>query len=143
MSPKNLLVDGESLALEAVERYLSLQERQSATAVAPELVDFVKRISAELPPSHNHGKHPCHPFNVPADVQPLDASFNPSGEPFKAVTRDLSLLGIGLVYTRAVDAKYLQVTIRTTVGSKSLIVEVTGCRSLGTFYDIGATFVSD
>ena len=141
MSDTHLLADGEFTAFDAAQRYLSLQEQQDESAVPPEMLCFVNRLSAELPPSHAPGDHACHPFIVPAEVQPLDANLNPCGTPFRAVTRDLSVTGLGLVYTRAIDDKYLQVTIRTTTGVKSLTVEVAGCRSLGAFYDIGGKFV--
>ena len=143
MSETNLHADGKSSALDAVQRYLSLQEQQDVSAVAPELLSFVKRISVELPPSHKCGEHRCHQFNVPAEVQPLDANLNPSGEPFRGVTRDLSAVGIGIVHTRAIDDQYLQVTIRTSTNVKCLTVEVVGCRSLGAFYEIGGKFVMD
>ena len=107
----------------------------------PELLDFVKRVAAELAPSHDRRGHPRHNFTVQVDVQQLDDDFKPSGEPFEAVTRDLSAIGIGLLHTRPVQSKHLQVTIKASDGPKRLTVEVLRCESIGRFYDIGAKFV--
>lgn len=107
----------------------------------PELIDFVKRVASELGPSHDRREHPRHHFTVAVEVQPLDDELNPSGEPFAAVTRDLSAVGIGLLHTRAVLVKFLQVTILAPGGLKRLTVEVLRCESIGRFYDIGGKFV--
>jgi len=107
----------------------------------PELLEFVKRFSTELEPSHDRREHARHNFTITVEVQQLDVDFKPRGEPFAAVTRDLSAIGIGLLHTRPVQSKHLQVTIKASDGPKRLTVEVLRCESIGRFYDIGAKFV--
>ena len=76
-------------------------------------------------------------------VQPVDSGFEPLGEPFTAVSRDISSSGIGLMHTRAIREKYLWLRLETRGGVKmNVVAEVLRCRPLGMFYEIGAKFVA-
>jgi len=107
----------------------------------PELLDFARRIASGLGPSHDRRGHPRYHFTVAVDVQPLDEEYNPSGERFVAVTRDLSAVGLGLLHTKAVKAKFLRVTIQLADEDKQLTIEVLRSEPIGRFWDVGGRFV--
>ena len=84
---------------------------------------------------------------IPVIVQPVNDKFQAEGEPFRAITHSVSTLGIDLLHSREVDAKFLALEF-TRPGSEQsqpiqVIMQVLRCRPLGpSMCDIGGTFVS-
>jgi hypothetical protein len=109
-----------------------------------ELLRFVHRIADETLRNHvEERQFPRFKLTVEVWVQPVDANFEPLGEPFTAVSRDISTGGIGLMHTRAIRDKYLWLRLVTHGGgTMNVVVEVLRCRPIGVFYDIGAKFVA-
>lgn len=107
-----------------------------------DLVDFVARVGGQLAPSHDRREYTRFYFAVPIRVQPLDDFFRPTGVSFAAVTRDLSAAGIGVLYTKPVKSKYIEITVDFPPDHKILTVEVLRCKPIGSFYDIGGRFVN-
>ena len=107
----------------------------------PELVTFARRLVSELAYDKKNRREDRHHFAVAVEVQSLDDDRQPDGEPFVAVTRDLSGSGLGLLVSQHLRAKFVQVIFTTKEGRKPLTIEVLRCRALGRFYDVGGRFV--
>jgi hypothetical protein len=73
---------------------------------------------------------------------PVDKEFRPVGEPFMAVTRNISTRGLALVHTRAVESELVVVELTTGSGSAiQLVMRVARCRPMGRFYEVAGPFV--
>ncbi|MBC8355482.1 MAG: PilZ domain-containing protein [Planctomycetes bacterium] len=109
-----------------------------------ELVNFVHRLADETLRDHlEERRFPRYKLTVEVWVQPVNDDFEPLGEPFTAISRDISAGGIGIMHTRAVRDKHLWLRLVTLGGgTMNVVVEVLRCRSVGMFYDIGAKFVA-
>ncbi|MEM8736126.1 MAG: hypothetical protein AAGG44_17990, partial [Planctomycetota bacterium] len=51
------------------------------------------------------------PWRASIRVQPLDEDFRPDGEPFYAITSDLSRLGMGFIFPDAIQHSHLRITV--------------------------------
>jgi len=83
-----------------------------------------------------------HSMAVPVLVQPVDEQFNPVGESFAVVTRDLSATGIGLIHSRPIDHKLLALQLQLAGEEVNVIVEVAWCKPMGPFEYLGGRFIS-
>jgi len=82
------------------------------------------------------------PVSLDVIVVPLDADFNPIGEPFLGLTRDISRGGIAMLHTESVTAPYLLLRIETRRHrTLQAVVEVVRSRSYYQFTEISARFV--
>jgi len=79
---------------------------------------------------------------VPVLVQPVDKSLRPVGDPFTAVTRDISRSGIGLVYFERVPHCLLAIQARIAGEDVKLVVEIVWQESMGPFEYIGCVAVA-
>ncbi len=79
---------------------------------------------------------------VPALVQPLTEDFEPIGEPFSVVTRDISQKGVGLVYSMRVDHRLLALRLTLADEEVNVAVRVRWCQELGPYYYVGGAFVA-
>lgn len=107
-------------------------------------MNFVRRIADETLRHHAEERQfPRYKLTIEVWVQPVDSNFVPLGDPFTAVSRDVSTGGIGLMHTRAIRDQYLWLRLITHGGGvMNVVVEVLRCRPIGVFYDIGAKFVA-
>ena len=100
--------------LDAIE--LGLVEHLAATTQTPEYNKPERRLARR------------YPLKVVALATPLDDNFQPSGEPFPVLTRDISNSGIGLVHSRRLDMKYINLDLTGPNGHElHMIVEVLRC----------------
>ena len=80
---------------------------------------------------------------IPSIVQPLDDRHIPLGKAFAAVTRDISIGGIGLLHSQPVVASFLGVRIADPEGKQfRFLVKMLRCQPLGEYFDIGGEFVT-
>ena len=100
-----------------------------------------------------------YPLQVVAMATPLDEQFRPTGAPFPVLTRDISPSGIGLVHSRPLDMKYIQLDLTGPNGHElHMTVEVLRCNRFlcgqessahsalddqCTYYESGGRFVAD
>ena len=78
-------------------------------------------------------------LNERAVALTLDEEFEPVGQPFKVVVRDLSLAGIGFVHTEHVTAHPIAISWRGIQRNRLVVVtRVLRCRQTNTFFDVGA-----
>ena len=101
---------------------------------AEKLVQYLTSFDCELRETLRHK------LTTPIVVRPVNRAGTVFGEPYEAVTTDISRSGVGFLYTRAVTDKYVCVTFHNG-GATRVIVEVIRCRPVGPFYEIGGEFV--
>ncbi len=99
-----------------------------------------------------------YPLNVVAMATPLNDQFQPTDAPFPVLTRDISTSGIGLVHSRPLDMKYINLDLTgPNRHDLHLTVKVLRCNRLlcgeakapgietddaCTYYESGGLFVS-
>ena len=84
------------------------------------------------------------PRSISLQVQPLDMDFQPEGESFCAITRDISKRGLGFINAEAVDHEYLRIYMPLQTES-SVIARVCYNLSIGVTYPlylVGVEFIS-
>ena len=111
---------------------------------AAELVSFVERQirDTQLYDGVERRSERRHLMAVPVLVQPVDAQFNRTGAPFAAVTRDISLRGVGLVHVEPIDPQLLALRMHLAGEEVKLVVEALWCRALGPFHYVGGRPIS-
>ncbi len=74
---------------------------------------------------------------------PVDEDLQKIGEPFVAVSRDISGSGIALYHTRDISERFLALELSAPAGDKTyVLLEVLRCRTVGLFYEIAGKFIS-
>ena len=108
------------------------------------VIGFVERLtSGVFTPGKERRKEPRYSVATIVEVQPLDEAFQPEGDAFRVVTRDISASGIGILDSRPVHSKYLAVQLTSPEGEQmQTVMEVLRCQPLGNIYDIGGQFVT-
>ena len=109
-----------------------------------ELVQFVESV-AKGSAEHRieQRQFPRYKLTCEVWVQPVNNRFEPLGDAFVAVSRDISAAGIGFVHSKAIRDKYLWLRLVAPGGKRmNVIVEVVRCRPLGVFYEVGSKFVA-
>lgn len=89
-------------------------------------------------------KDPRETVAVPVRVSPLTDDLQPVGEPFEALTRDISFSGVGLFHLQPVDAPYvlIELTAPETLQVFRLLAKVEHCTRFGSFYIVGCRFAA-
>ena len=73
---------------------------------------------------------------------PLNSHFEPVGEPFKLLIRDLSFHGIGMFHTQPPEGSHLALMWRTENMQRVVaLVRIVRCRPDGEYFDIGGVVV--
>jgi hypothetical protein len=81
-------------------------------------------------------------ITMPLILEPLDDRLRPLNYQVRAVTRDLSSKGIGLVCQDPVNGKFLAFNLVSPCGAElNVIAEVLRCEAYGYYYDVGCKFV--
>lgn len=82
-------------------------------------------------------------LSLPIAAVAVDSSLQRIGEPFIAVSRDISSGGIAMYHTRTVKEKLLALEMTAPAGDKlRVLMEVLRCHPSGLFYEIAGRFVS-
>ncbi|HEB26672.1 MAG TPA: hypothetical protein ENI05_02695 [Porticoccus sp.] len=76
-------------------------------------------------------------------VIPVDSAAKPTGEPFVAVTRNLSAAGVSIMHTEPVKDNFIVVELSSKVGNRlQVLVEVLRCRRRRvSFYEISGRII--
>jgi hypothetical protein len=106
----------------------------------PKAFEWAEQLAHELTDFEHEREVPRRKLTAEVLVRPVNADCTTFGEPFRAVTTDISAAGLGFLHTRAVSDKYLCVTFRNGTDT-SILVEVMRCRPVGPLYEIGGEFV--
>ena len=80
---------------------------------------------------------------IPIRLCPLDESFEPQGDEFNAVTRDVSCSGIGVFHTRTIETPFVKITIAApeTGHQMNLLARVEHCTPCGDYQIVGCRLV--
>ena len=74
---------------------------------------------------------------------PYAADFQPAGDQFVTITRDISRSGLSLVATRAVHAKYLATELISTGGDvMGVVMRIVRCCTFRRFYEVAGELVT-
>jgi hypothetical protein len=101
----------------------------------PALFDFVRKLDegASMGPDRRAVRR--YPLFTAATVLPLDSQLQPVGDPFKAVTRDISTRSIAMVHARWFNAPMFAVQIPTSAeGHENFLAEMVRCENVGRYY---------
>ena len=112
---------------------------------ADEISSFVSWLAREyFLDGPDRRSEPRYRVTLPVNVRPLDDLLKPVGYQVRAVTRDISTGGIGLVCQDPVSAKHIAIQLSGPNGERiEFIVEVLRCESVGYYFDVGCKFVVD
>ncbi len=81
-------------------------------------------------------------FKEKAVAISLDNVFEPVGQPFKVITRDLSSNGVGFVHTDQLASELVAITWRGVRRNRIvLLTRPLRCRQVGAFFDVGAMII--
>jgi hypothetical protein len=109
------------------------------------LVRFANRTVANRNTSYRSDERRAetrHAIVINVLAIPLDKNFKKCGEPFTAVTRDLSASGIAMFHRENVFAKFLALEIVDPSGDRlRLIMSVLRSQAIGLFYEVAGQFV--
>ena len=110
-------------------------------APPPSMHSFIRALSG--PVEVERRSQPRRLIVTTVGVVPLDDAFEPIGESFHAVTRDISTSGLGMLHSKPVTAKYLRVLIPVEGRDEpvDVVMEVQRCDVMGFYYDIGGPLV--
>jgi hypothetical protein len=110
----------------------------------PELVDFVKRQirEAQVFGGEERRSEERHLMLVPVLVQPVNAQYNPIGDPFVVVTRDISRKGIGLVHGQRIAHPLVALRMSLAGEEVNVVARLVRSEALGPYYFIGGEFVA-
>ena len=126
-----------STELEALFCHLAMPAEE-VTRLVQELVDKQRKYQGDERRAATR-----YPLACPVMAVPIDEQEKP-GEPFAAITRDISSQGISIYHTRPIHEPYLAIQWTVEEGEQlRVLVEVVRCRPVGPFfYEIGGTFVT-
>ena len=93
-------------------------------------------------PERRASKRHC--VSMPVAALAIDSQFRSLGEPFIGLCRNISVEGIALIHSHAVDAEFLALDF-TAPGSKriQMLMRVLRCRAVGPYYEIAGPFLAD
>jgi hypothetical protein len=84
-----------------------------------------------------------YPVTMPVRAVPLDNERMPAGEPFLAVTRDISVGGLCMYHLAVVKSRLLQLELVNSGKGEQLrvVLEIVRCLQTGPLYEIAGRFV--
>lgn len=82
--------------------------------------------------------------HLPIHIQIIDQDGHPVGDAFEAITRDVSVGGIGIMSQQHIASEqvFVRFTSLDTVMS-TLILDIRYCNQIGPFYFAGGSFCAD
>lgn len=101
-----------------------------------ELLAFVRDLPERSEPGAERRKTVRIPVNIKVICVPLNGDEEATGDPFVAVSRDISTGGLALVYWRRIPTRLLSVWLPSSDGETlQLVVRIVHCRGLGKFIE--------
>lgn len=88
-------------------------------------------------------EHARYPKRLSLKIQPLNGDYMPDGEPFWAISSDVSKRGMGFIMGDPIDHEHLRITVEEDV---SVIATVRHCTSIGNNYPlylVGVEFLDE
>jgi hypothetical protein len=110
-----------------------------------EISNFVTDLTADVRNSHSPERRtePLYAVMVPVFATPFDASGHRIGEPFRAVTRDVSAIGGAILHTAHVPAQYLLLEFNLPGGREfRVVLEILRVRAIGPLWELIGRFAA-
>ena len=108
--------------------------------------DFVDEVREALPGDYQGPEHRGHqrrPLCAALRAVEVDDKYQPRGEEFTLLVRDISSGGISFVDSKPLDANLIAVELRLdSADPLHMVVQIVRCRSIDRYYDIGGKFVA-
>lgn len=110
------------------------------------IASFIRRLRQR----HYHGEEKRSksrlPIDLPLIVLPLNINFDACGEPFRAVSFDITTNGIGFIHSRRILAPFAAIEIQqvseTEPKTIQAIIEIRHCEAVHTsLFEMGGVFV--
>jgi PilZ domain len=124
---------------------LAVQDEEETPPPA-EVVNFIRRVirGEKFYAGSERRLHLRYPITIPVLVTPLDDRHQPVAEPFLAITRDISIVGLCMYHTKTVKEKLLRLEM-TGLNQEhvSVLLKVARCRPAGPFYEIAGRFLAE
>ncbi len=117
----------------------------NVTEPSPELFRFAEAAAANQRPYDGAERRTEVRRSIAVAVlaKPVGIDLTPVGEPFIAVTRDISTNGMAMFYTAPVTAKYLIVEFDDFAGGRCrMFFAVLRCNPVWGYFEIGGTFLN-
>lgn len=123
----------------------AVHDNLDAPPPAP-VVNFIRRVirGEKFYAGTERREHLRYPITIPVRVTPLDEHNQPAVEPFLAITRDISIVGLCMYHTQSVKEKLLLLEL-TGINQEHVTVhlKVARCRPAGPFFEIAGRFMAD
>jgi PilZ domain len=125
----------------------SVEADEARKDLPPErVVNFIRRVirGEKFYSGSERRTNLRYPITMPVKATPLNSRQQPCGEPFLAVTRDISVGGLCMYHLEHVAASYLELELANGNGNGErlqVVLEVVRCRQTGPLYEIGGRFV--
>ena len=103
----------------------------------------LKQMVDREPPSFSNVRRHQRSMSIPVSIQPLDEDFNAVGEQFWAVSRDISPLGMALIFPEPLNFGYVRIGLLNK--NASVISRVRHNTSIGETHPmflVGVEFIS-
>lgn len=117
---------------------------------ADEVREFVNNVEAAYLLDYSRGngieRRSVDRMNVtmPVRVTALDDQFEPLDYHYHAVTRNISINGVGLVTTNPIGRSHVQLTFEPYHGEVfTIIARVIHCGDVGYYFQVGCEFVAN
>lgn len=81
--------------------------------------------------------------SIPVEARRLDEEFNPVGDEFHMVTRDVSCNGVGLFHLESLEPGPIELTLTSPVSDRALriVANVEHCTAIGKYFMVGCRFL--
>jgi hypothetical protein len=105
-----------------------------------DMVEFVKElIRDDYSQKRNSARHP---LVFEAVTIQLDEEFQPVGDPFITLARNVSLAGVTLVHTEPVHASFLRVSLEVVNLGAAMVAKVRRYRQVEQYFEVTCEFVA-
>lgn len=123
---------------------LNNESSSSGKTSSDEIESFVQHIAREyFLDGIDRRSEPRYRLTIQVRVQPVDEYENVIGAAVRAVTRDLSVGGIGLNCQDPLNGKLI-VQLESPSGTKlRTLAEVLRCEPIGYYFDVGCRFLCE
>jgi hypothetical protein len=107
--------------------------------------DFVQRLVHDKTffPGPERRRSPRYPLAVSVSAIPLDDRLQRAGQPFDAVTRDISATGVSIISQTRCENKYLSLLlVNSSTDYLEIVIRVVRYRMVGPMHEIAGRFIT-
>jgi hypothetical protein len=105
-------------------------------------LEFVQKLILDDDRARQKQNFARPPLVFEAVSTPLDKDLRPTGEPFVALARNVSLAGVSLVHSESIDASFLRVSLQVVNLGAIMLAKVRRYQPVNQFFELDCEFVS-